>query len=264
MNDPKRKAEETNPNHRKYRLNKKKFVVMLLVLGCTAAFIVVAVNSLANVADVDAVAVNMNELPESVRTVGSSPTQQIVDGQDGSIVVLDAGHGGFDPGAIGVGGMHEDDLNLAVTQYLKTEFEDSGVKVIMTREDEDAVAGDKEGDMAERRRIIEESGSDIVISIHMNSFPQDPGVSGPLVLFMPGSEQGKRLAESIQQSLNEALEAKGKARSQSLYVLESGSQPCALVECGYLSNEEEERKLNRPDYQKKVAKAICKGAKDFF
>ena len=133
----------------------------------------------------------------------------------------------------------------------------------MTREDDGALADTKDADMAERRRIIMESGSDIVVSIHLNSF-KDSQVSGPLVLFMPGSEQGQKLADAVQQSLNTALEASGSARSESLYILKSGNQPCILVECGYISNEEEERNLMRSDYQQKVAKAICGGLATYF
>jgi N-acetylmuramoyl-L-alanine amidase len=133
----------------------------------------------------------------------------------------------------------------------------------MTRSDDDAIAETKDEDMAERRRIIEESGSDIVISIHMNSHT-DPSISGPLVLFMPGSEQGKALAESIIGCINENLNANGGARSESLYILKSGNQPCVLVECGYMSNALEETSLAREDYQKKIADAISEGAAAFF
>ncbi len=264
MNNSRRNTQITKPYSRKYRLNKKKLTIMLLVLGCTAAFIVVSVTSLVNAADADVVAINFNGLPESTQTAQSNQIQGKPEGQNGRVIVLDAGHGGFDPGAIGAGGTHEDELNLAVTRYLKAEFENFGIQVIMTREDENAIAGDKDSDMAERRRIIEQSGSDIVISIHMNSFTEDPDVSGPLVLFMLDSAEGKRLAEAIQQSMNEKLDANGTARAQSLYILQSGSQPCVLVECGYISNEEEERNLNQPDYQQRVAEAICKGTAEYF
>jgi N-acetylmuramoyl-L-alanine amidase len=77
---------------------------------------------------------------------------------------------------------------------------------------------------------------------------------------MPGSDRGKALAEDVQASLNDALGADGSARSEDLYVLRSGSQPCVLVECGFLSNAEEEQKLQQADYQQQVAKAICDGA----
>jgi N-acetylmuramoyl-L-alanine amidase len=178
-------------------------------------------------------------------------------------IVIDAGHGGFDPGAMGASGVREDELNLNVAKLLQGALKAQGAEVIMTRSNDDAIAQTKDEDMAERRRIIEESGSDIVISIHMNSHT-DPSVSGPLVLFMPGSEQGQALAEGIIGCLNEHLNASGNSRGESLYILKSGNQPCVLVECGYLSNATEEASLAREDYQQKIADAICEGVAAFF
>ena len=272
---------------RRYRLNGKKLMGALLAVGFVAAVCVYAAAALKNAANGElmvmgdgipgttaGVASKATQtsgalgLPESLTETAAANTPPAQTGQtvgiDGRVIVIDAGHGGFDPGAIGVGGLHEDDLNLAVARYLKDELEACSVQVMMTREDEDAVAPDKDADMAERRRIIEQSGSDIVISIHMNNYKQDPKVCGPLVLFMPGSDRGKKLAETVQQSLNTALNASGTARSENLYILKSGNQPCVLVECGYLSNEEEERKLGQPDYQKKIATAICEGIRAYF
>lgn len=273
---------ETNGPRRRYRLNGKKLAASLTMLMFIAAVAVVAIMALKNASDVEVASVdgNMpatqgNQLP--VATFTAAPEKPTVTnvvavqtpdtGQmgalSGRVIVVDAGHGGFDPGAIGVSGAHEDDINLAVAQHLKTALEDEGAQVIMTREDEDALASDKDDDMAERRRIIEQSGSDIVISIHMNNYTDDPSVNGPLVLFMPGSDRGKTLAESVQVCLNSALDADGSARSENLFILKSGNQPCVLVECGYLSNEDEERSLQEPDYQSNIAKAICDGAVEF-
>jgi len=264
---------------RRYRLNGKKLAGTLLMLAFIAA-VAVVVSSALNESDEVEVAAAGGGIPKNSESATSvtavtnlmSPTAKQTEPEstsstgalEGRLVVVDAGHGGFDPGAIGVSGSREDELNLAVAQDLKAALIDMGARVIMTREDEKAVADSKEADMAERRRIIVESGSDIVVSIHMNNFTKDPNVSGPLVLFMPGSEKGKALAEEIQSSMNTALEADGAARSDNLYVLKSGSQPCVLVECGYLSNENEERSLGQSDYQKKVAKAISNGIQSFF
>jgi len=264
-------AQANPPRRRRYRLNKRKFAAALLTFVFIAAIVAVAAVSLANAVDVHAVVIN-DDMPQSVDTV--SHTAQVrpyetadmsgADSMSGRLIVLDAGHGGFDPGAIGVAGTHEADLNLAVAKYLETELEGRGAEVIMTRTDDDAVADNKDDDMAERRRIIEQSGSDIVISIHMNFFEDDPQICGPVALFMPGSVEGKRLAEVVQKSLNNVMDASGIARSESLYILKSGHQPCVLVECGYLSNEEEERSLSRPDYQQRAAKAICDGIEEYF
>ena len=252
------------PKRRRYRLNKKKFSITLLTLGCIVAIIIVASESLANATGVGALVMDAG-VPDTAETMtNDAENTQQVHSLEERLIVLDAGHGGFDPGAIGIDGTREDELNLSVTKFLKTELESCGAEVIMTRTDGDAIADTKEKDMAERRRIIEQSGSDIVLSIHMNSFQENPDVSGPVVLFMPGSELGETLAQAVQQTLNDTLHASGIARSKCLYVLESGNQPCILVECGYISNREEEQKLNQETYQKKVAKAICDGVRDFF
>jgi N-acetylmuramoyl-L-alanine amidase len=272
---------------RRYRLNGKKLMGTLLAIGFVVAVCVYAAAALKNAANAELAVIGdgipgttAGAVPKATQTSGSlgmpeslaetaaantppSQTGQTV-GIEGRVIVIDAGHGGFDPGAIGAAGTHEDDLNLAVARYLKDEMEACGVQVIMTREADVGLGETQDESLQERRRIIEQSGSDIVISIHMNNYKQDPKVWGPLVLFMPGSDRGKKLAETVQQSLNTALNASGTARSENLYILKSGNQPCVLVECGYLSNEEEERKLGQPDYQKKVAAAICEGIRAYF
>ena len=264
--------DNRGPKRRRYRINKKKLLSTLLSLITIGVIIAVAIFALSQ-SGVIAVGAQVSEPGSTGTPQGnvSAPTDEgtalpvTATKLPGDIVVLiDPGHGGFDPGAIGDSGTHEDDLNLAVAEYLKAEFEARGMRVIMTREDEDALAEDKDSDMAERRRIIEECGSDIVISIHMNNFTDDPDVSGPLVLFMPGSEQGQALAEMIQSSLNAALDTDGSARSEDLYILRSGNQPCVLVECGYLSNEQEEYNLQQSDYQQRIAQAICAGVAEYF
>lgn len=98
-----------------------------------------------------------------------------------------------------------------------------------------------------------ESGTDIVISIYMNLFEDDPGVSGRLTLLMAGSQRGEMLAQAVTDNLNAAPGTDGSARAcDDLIILKRGSQPCVLVECGQLSNREEETQLQQPDYQKKL------------
>ncbi len=251
--------------HKRYRLNIKKLGVTLVVLGCIGALIIVAVISLSDAADISVASMDLPEGLTSVDTGSDAEeTQQDPVALEGRRILLDPGHGGFDPGAIGGSGVYESDLNLAVAQYLETELAALGAEVVMTRTTDDGLGTTQLESLAERRRIIEESGSDIVVSIHMNEFKDSPDISGPLVLFMPGSDQGRILAESVQGCLNTALGANGSARSESLYVLKSGNQPCVLVECGYLSNTQEEQLLQQADYQQKTAKAICDGVTQYF
>ena len=162
--------------------------------------------------------------------------------------------------------MSESELNLSVAALLKRRLEEAGAKVVMTREDENALADTKNADMAKRKEIITASGADIAVSVHMNYFG-DTSVSGPVVLFMYGSTEGERLAGAVMKSLNDGLapEVPGTARyEKNLFILKCGTQPSILVECGYLSNPGEEEKLKSPDYQDRIAKAVCAGITSYF
>jgi len=176
-------------------------------------------------------------------------------------IVIDAGHGGFDGGAVGrLTGVKEDGINLAIAKKLKLLFEKNGYTVIMTREDENAVGDTKRKDMENRREIIKNAIADIVISIHMNKFP-DSSVSGPQVFFYDDSAEGEALAKLIQQELIAALDPP-KVRMEhpeDYYILCSGDGPAVIVECGFLSNEREEKLLQEDDYQTLCAKAIYRG-----
>lgn len=194
------------------------------------------------------------------------PTSVQVIRRSRGTIVIDAGHGGFDAGASGkTTKVREDVLNLAVAKKLKKLFEVNGFTVVMTREDDKAVASTKKGDMAKRGQIIKDSNPDVVISIHMNKFG-DSSVSGPMAFYYEESEEGKKLAALVQQHLNEYLKPP-KPRTfkpENYFVLRSGDCPCILVECGFLSNEREEELLQTDEYQEKCAKAIYKGVAEYF
>ena len=191
-------------------------------------------------------------MPDAVPAISESDT----------LIVIDAGHGGFDSGAIGrFSGVHEDGLNLSVAQKLEVLFEGAGFEVIMTRGDDEAVGMTKDDDMWTRRKIIDEADADIVISVHMNKFSQS-SVSGPMVFYFDDSAEGEKLAAAIQQMLNDTLQPPRPRthKPETYYILRSGTCPCALVECGFLSNEREEWLLQTDDYQQKCADAIFSGA----
>ena len=186
--------------------------------------------------------------------------------QAGKLVVLDAGHGGFDPGAIGrVTGVEEDELNLAVANALAELLEARGYRVLKTRSDDKAIAGTKVMDMDRRRDIIEKSGADAAISIHMNAIQQGT-VRGPVAIYYEGSDEGKLLAQCMQRALNESLmpPKPKQAASGSYFILKAGSMPSCIVECGFLTNAEEERLLMEADYQQQVALAIADGLDAYF
>lgn len=185
--------------------------------------------------------------------------------QQKPIIVIDAGHGGFDGGAVGrYTGVKEDGINLAVAKLLKIQFRKEGYSVIMTRSDGNALGDTKDADMAKRRSIIDESNADIVISVHMNKYG-DPAVHGPQVFYFSESAEGEALAKLIQEQMNKALSPPRPRmhKSENYFILRSGSCPCVIVECGFLSNEREERLLQTESYQLQCAKAIFEGAKAY-
>lgn len=188
----------------------------------------------------------------------------------GRIVVLDAGHGGEDPGKVGNGNIYEKDINLAITGYVKNYLEMNDYQVVLTRQGDESLGTtakgfDKNADMRERLSAIEEAGADIGVSIHQNSFTE-PGVEGAQVFFYQSSSEGKELAESIQKSLWQRLAGRKKREiksDNSYYILKNSTIPMVIVECGFLSNPEELQLLQQEEYQKQVAWAIYMGIENF-
>ncbi len=180
-------------------------------------------------------------------------------------IVIDAGHGQPDGGAVSTQGMAEESLNLSIAQKLEILLREDGWDVVMTREDAEQIGSGKNEDMRRRREIIDASGQLLTVSIHQNSFPQDVSVCGPQVFYAPGSEQGKLLAEAIQNALNSVLEPASPrtAAEGDYYIVKSGSVPAVIVECGFLSNPEEEHLLMQSQYQVRIATAIAEGIEKY-
>lgn len=180
-------------------------------------------------------------------------------------VVIDAGHGGADPGKIGVNQCLEKDINLQIALKVKEKLENEKVKVIMTREDENGLSTDgasnhKIEDMKKRVEIINESEASIAVSIHQNSYTSED-VKGAQVFYFTHSEQGKQMAEIMQENFRLANpENKRQAKdNQTYYMLKKTKIPTIIVECGFLSNWEEAEKLTDDSYQEKTAQIICDG-----
>lgn len=175
-------------------------------------------------------------------------------------VVVDAGHGGMDGGAVGTEtGVVEAGLNLAVALLLQEALEARGVRVIMTREDENALAETKRADMDARREILCNETADLVVSIHMNKFTQR-SVSGAMAYYMQGSAQGETLAQCVIDSVCDAIGQKRRAANPGDYfVIRECAVPAVLVECGFLSNPEDEKNLQDEAYQGKLAEAVAEG-----
>ncbi len=198
--------------------------------------------------------------PDAVDTMGTALQLQ------GLKVVIDAGHGGSDGGAEGYQtSVKESELNLDIALKLRDALTAQGAEVVMTREDAEAVADTKQDDMRVRREIIQGAGQDITISIHQNSFP-DHSVSGPQVMYAPGSEEGEALAACIQACLVEQLDPP-KIRvvlPGDYYIVNSGTAPAVLIECGFLSNAREEALLVQEEYREKIVRAIVLGVEQYF
>ncbi|NDO46711.1 N-acetylmuramoyl-L-alanine amidase CwlD [Clostridium sp. MD294] len=182
------------------------------------------------------------------------------------VVILDAGHGGWDPGKTGTQGDNEKNINLQIAQKLKQYLEQGGAVVYMTRDSDEALGQKKGEDMKERKRIANESEGDIFVSIHQNAFPKG-SAKGAQVFYHKQSEEGKKLAEEIQKSLKKYVDNENTREikeNTNYYILKKTELPSALVECGFLSNADEEKKLNTEEYQQKVAWAIYVGIMNYF
>ena len=182
------------------------------------------------------------------------------------VVILDAGHGGWDPGKTGTQGDNEKNINLQIAQKLKQYLEQGGAVVYMTRNSDEALGQKKGEDMKERKRIANESEGDIFVSIHQNAFPKG-SAKGAQVFYHKQSKEGKKLAEEIQKSLKKYVDDENTREikeNTNYYILKKTELPSALVECGFLSNLEEEKKLNTEEYQQKVAWAIYVGIMNYF
>ena len=184
----------------------------------------------------------------------------------GYVVVIDAGHGGVDPGVLGIGGIQEKDINLIISLKLKALLEEQGIRVVMTRETDAGLYSEndtnkKMADMKARCAIIEEENADMVVSIHQNSF-SDPKVSGAQVFYYTHSEEGALMAQSVQDSIRENVDETNLRKikgNDTYYMLLHTSCPTIIVECGFVTNEEEAALLVTEEYQDAVADAITKG-----
>ena len=192
----------------------------------------------------------------------------------GKIVVLDAGHGVPDEGAQSSTGTTEAETNLKIVLKLQNLLESSGCTVVLTRSDENAIYDidsktlrqKKISDIRNRVKIGNESSADIFVSIHLNKIPQQQ-YDGWQTFYNENSEDGRKLATIIQSNLNEAIQKENNrvAKSiQNIYIINHVEIPTTIVECGFLSNPEEEKKLLDDEYQNRLAWGIYNGIIDYF
>lgn len=182
-------------------------------------------------------------------------------------IVVDAGHGGIDPGKVGINGAYEKDINLSIAKYLRDILQKKKCQVIMTREEdrglyEETDQNKKTTDLRKRVEMMNQEQVDFVISIHQNSYSGENS-KGAQVFFQSSSVEGETLAKIIQAQMISSLgtwnHRQAKANN-SYYLLKKTAKPTVIVECGFLSNEDEARKLCDKTYQRQVAWAIAQGA----
>ena len=188
-------------------------------------------------------------------------------------VIIDAGHGGKDGGAVGADrSVIEKDINLTISKMLQKKLSDDGYNVIMTRT-EDIMLSDpaitsskKAGDLYARLKIMQNTENAVFVSIHMNAF-SDSRYSGLQVYYSENDPRSRELAQAVQSKVKEALqpenERKIKAAKDSIYLLKKASCPAVLIECGFLSNPEECAHLKSEAYQNALAQSICLAIEDY-
>lgn len=189
-------------------------------------------------------------------------------------IVVDAGHGLPDGGAVGIGGSVEQEINLSIAQKLSEVLNAKGIKVIMTRTDSEglwtkksnSIREKKVEDMHERLRIMKKSNADLFITIHMNSH-KSSSASGLRIFYSDKFSEIKPLAEQIQLRMSDITGASMsvvKTADKNLFLLKNPPIPSILVECGFLSNPEEEKKLCSDDYRARLAWAVADAVEKYY
>ena len=173
-------------------------------------------------------------------------------------IVVDAGHGGDDPGKIGINDALEKDINLQIALKLQKILEQNNIKVYIT-------LNTYAEDMQKRCKIIEDSNALFTVSIHQNSYTS-PEIQGAQVFYYGQSENGKKLAEILQTALIEQVDPdnhRAAKANESYYLLKKTPTPTVIVECGFLSNPIEAELLLQDDYQDQLVNAIYTGIKTY-
>lgn len=214
-------------------------------------------------------AYGINVVRNEVEPVASS-------GNIKKIVVLDPGHGGEDPGAVSdYTGIKEKDINLKIALRLREKLQQLGYTILMTRED-DALVYDpsttnivqkRKQDLLRRKNIMDSDNVDVVVSIHLNKFPQTQ-YRGAQVFYPSTPPESKKLSQCIQKALQEIADPSNKReallKKEKIIILKEPQNITSIVECGFLSNEEEEKMLANETYQEKISDSIKKGLEDYF
>jgi len=191
-------------------------------------------------------------------------------------VILDAGHGGEDPGAVSdYSGLKEKDINLNIVMLVKNLLEKDNYKVILTRDSDQLVYSadaknilqKRREDLTQRKKTMDEAGADIVVSIHLNKFPQTQ-YHGAQVFFPPDSPDSQKLATELQNALRLNVDNENQrvalVKKDQIMILKNLKTTTVVMECGFISNSDEEKKLATEEYQKKLAQAVKIGVDNYY
>ena len=192
---------------------------------------------------------------------------------DKPVIVLDAGHGGMDSGAVGSAGTLEKDINLSIVLALRDMFEMSGFEVVLTRDQDISIYSDgvegirnqKLSDMDNRLKIIQSYPDSIFLCVHQNNFT-DPRYFGAQMFYNNNHPNNRTLAQIMQNSfvrLQPDNDREIKLSGEELFLLNTNKNPSRMIECGFLSNPEEEASLSTWEYQQKVAFTIYSGVMEY-
>lgn len=188
---------------------------------------------------------------------------------NGITIVLDAGHGGRDGGSVGTNGTIEKEINLEYVLTLKDKLVENGYRVVLTRKNDDGLynplaKNKKQDDMNKRLKIIKQANPNLVISLHMNSF-SDKSASGAMTYYRKGDSASEQCADLIQQSISTYCYANTrKSKVGDYFMLNSSYYTAVLIECGFISNPNEERMLNTEEYKNRMVDSIYKGIMLYF
>lgn len=187
----------------------------------------------------------------------------------GRLVVIDPGHGGKDPGAVGRAGTLEKEITLAVALQLERLLNRAGVYTQLTRRSDVDLADEhafprKAQDLRRRALLANQAGADVFVSLHANSFPSSRW-SGAQTFYFPDDGEGRRLAESIQEAIRRRSPSnRRQPRPGNYRVLRETTMAAVVVELGFLSNPQEEKLLTDPQHRQALAEAVYEGILAYF
>ncbi len=212
--------------------------------------------------------INFRMEPQTASGLPAAATQ--------TTIIIDAGHGGFDGGAVGLNGVDEKDINLAVALKLNKLLADAGYTTMMTRTEDISLEDEgvttikkrKTSDLHNRMALMERYEKVLFISIHQNSYNGGDKASGTQVFYSPKfSEESRALAEAIQNSVRTMVQPTNtrvvKEAGSSIYLLYSAVKPAVMVECGFLSDHDENLRLCDDGYQNELARAVALGIQEY-